>query len=59
MYAIRSYYAVKQGAEMDRVVTIVRQELERLAEVDEEVSEPLAYAYISKDGFKALWPCRS
>jgi len=50
----RLHQAVKQGAEMDRVVTIVRQELERLAEVDEEVSEPLAYAYISKDGFKAL-----
>lgn len=50
----RLHQLVRQGAELDRVVTVVRQEMERLAEVDEEVSEPLSYAYISNDGFKAL-----
>jgi hypothetical protein len=45
---------VKQGAELDRIITVVRHELERLAEMDEEISEPLSYAYISADGFRRL-----
>lgn len=50
----RLHQIVKQGAELDEVTTVVRQEMEKLAERDEEVSEPLAYAYISQDGFKLL-----
>lgn len=45
---------VKQGAELDRIITVVRHELERLAEMDEEISEPLSYAYIIRDGFRRL-----
>lgn len=45
---------VKQGAELDRIITVVRHEMERLAEMDEEISEPLSYAFISVDGFKKL-----
>lgn len=50
----RLHQIVKQNGELDRVITIVRQELERLAETDEEVSEPLSYAYITQDGFRRL-----
>lgn len=50
----RLHQVVQQHGELDQVITIVRQEMERLANVDEEVSEPLSYAYITKDGFKQL-----
>lgn len=50
----RLHQTVKHDGELDQVITIVRQEMERLAEVDEEVSEPLSYAYITQDGFKSL-----
>jgi hypothetical protein len=45
---------VKQGAELDRIISVVRHELERLAEIDEEISEPLSYAYITEEGFRRL-----
>ncbi|RJQ86915.1 MAG: hypothetical protein C4519_01565 [Desulfobacteraceae bacterium] len=45
---------VKQGAELDRIISVVRHELERLAEMNEEISDPLSYAYISQEGFKRL-----
>ena len=50
----RLHQIVKQSGELDRVMTVVRQEMEKLAEVDDEVSEPLSYAYITKDGFKLI-----
>jgi 20S proteasome alpha/beta subunit len=48
------HQSVNQNAELDRVITIVRHEMERLAELDEEISGPLSYAYITQDGFKRL-----
>ena len=50
----RLHQIVQQRGELDSVITVVRQEMERLAKIDEEVSEPLSYAYISKDGFKHI-----
>lgn len=50
----RLHQIVKQDGELDQVITVVRHEMERLAEVNEEVSEPLSYAYITTDGFKSL-----
>jgi len=50
----RLHQIVQQSGELDRVITVVRKEMERLAEIDDEVSEPLSYAYITKDGFKQL-----
>ena len=50
----RLHQVVQQHGELDQVITIVRQEMERLANMDEEVSEPLSYAYITRDGFKQL-----
>lgn len=50
----RLHHLVQQDQAVDRIITVVRSELERLAEVDEEVSEPLSYAHISQDGFKRL-----
>lgn len=50
----RLHQIVQQRGELDQVITVVRQEMERLADVDEEVSEPLSYAYITREGFKRL-----
>lgn len=50
----RLHQTVQQQGELDRIITLVRQGMERLAETDEEVSEPLSYAYITQDGFKIL-----
>jgi uncharacterized ferredoxin-like protein len=50
----RLHQIAKNDGELDQVITVVRQEMERLAEMDEEVSEPLSYAYITRDGFKSL-----
>jgi len=50
----RLHQIVNHDGELDQVITVVRQEMERLAEMDEEVSDPLSYAYISRDGFKIL-----
>lgn len=48
----RLHQLASQNAELDVVMTEVRQGLERLAEIDEEISEPLSYASITKSGFK-------
>jgi 20S proteasome alpha/beta subunit len=48
------HHLVTQNAELDRVVTAVRQALEKRAESDEEVSEPLNYAVVTQNGFKHL-----
>jgi 20S proteasome alpha/beta subunit len=45
---------VKKGAQLDSIISVVRNEMERLAEMDEEISEPLSYAYITQEGFKRL-----
>ncbi|MBR9980401.1 MAG: hypothetical protein KFF50_05195 [Desulfatitalea sp.] len=45
---------VQQKGGLDKIMSAVRQEMEHLAEVDEEVSEPLAFAYITREGFKRL-----
>ncbi|MDA8138033.1 MAG: hypothetical protein M0036_05200 [Desulfobacteraceae bacterium] len=50
----RLHHIVQQQGELDQVITVVRQEMERLAQVDEEVSHPLSFAYITRDGFKHL-----
>jgi hypothetical protein len=50
----RLHHLVQKNEAVDRIITVVRHELERLAAMDEEVSEPLAYAYISQDGFRRL-----
>lgn len=50
----RLHQLVQQQAELDRVITVVRHGMERLAETNEEVSQPLSYAYISHEGFKRL-----
>lgn len=50
----RLHQIVQHDGELDQVITVVRHEMERLAEIDEEVSEPLSYAYITRDGFKHL-----
>lgn len=50
----RLHQIVQQRGELDQVITVVRQEMERLADADEEVSEPLSYAYITREGFKRL-----
>jgi len=39
-------------AEIDAVMSEVRKGLEILAEKDDEISEPLSYAYITRKGFK-------
>lgn len=44
----------QQKGGLDGIMTTVRREMERLAEVDEEVSEPLAFAYVTREGFKQL-----
>lgn len=41
-------------ADLDAVMTLVRQALEKQAQVDEEVSEPLSYAAITRDGFSRI-----
>lgn len=43
-----------KNARLDQVVTAVRQGLERQASINEEVSEPLSYALIGRDGFKRI-----
>ena len=48
----RLFQLVNQNAEMDRIMTTVRGEMEKLAASNEEVSEPLAFATITKEGFR-------
>lgn len=43
---------VNQDAEMDRVMTTVRGEMERLAMTLEDIAEPLSFATITNDGVK-------
>jgi hypothetical protein len=50
----RLHQLATQHAEMDQVMTVVRQELEKLAKLNEEISEPLTYGFITQDGFKNL-----
>lgn len=50
----RLHQIAQQQGELDQVITVVRQEMERLAQADEEVSHPLSFAYITMDGFKHL-----
>jgi 20S proteasome alpha/beta subunit len=41
-------------ADLDAMMTLVRHALEKQAQVDEEVSEPLSYAVITPNGFNRL-----
>ncbi len=50
----RLHHLVTQKAELDQVMTEVRKGLEHVAEINDEVSEPLFYAVITQDGFKRL-----
>ncbi len=50
----RLHQIVRQQGELDRIITVVRHEMEKLAEGNEEISEPLSYAYITQDGFRSL-----
>lgn len=45
---------VAQGAGLDAVMTEVRQGMEHQAHTNDEVSEPLSYAWITEDGFQRL-----
>lgn len=50
----RLHQLVKSGADLDAVMTEVRKSLEIRAELDEEVSEPLSYACITREGFSRI-----
>ena len=50
----RLHQLVKNDADIDAAMTEVRKALEARAEYDEEVSEPLSYAVITRDGFSRL-----
>ncbi len=50
----RLHRLATQGADLDAVMTEVRRALERQAEIDEEISEPLSFAYITRKGFHRL-----
>lgn len=41
-------------ADLDAMMTLVRQALEKQAQLDEEVSEPLSYAAITRKGFSRI-----
>ena len=48
----RLHQMAKQQADLDKVVTEVRREMEIRAEKDDEVSEPLHFAVIQNTGFR-------
>lgn len=50
----RLHQLVGQGAGLDGVMTEIRKGLEQLAQSNEEVSEPLSYAWITEDGYRRL-----
>lgn len=50
----RLHQLATQNAGLEQVMTEVRHRLEKLSETDEEVSQPLSYAHITRDGFKRL-----
>lgn len=50
----RLHQLVGQGAGLDSVMTEVRKAMEQMARSNEEVSEPLSYAWITADGFRKL-----
>lgn len=50
----RLHQLVNKEAGLDRIMTEVRREMERLAASNEEVAEPLHYAWIDVNGFKRL-----
>jgi predicted proteasome-type protease len=50
----RLHHLARQKADLDKVVTEVRREMEIRAEKDDEVSEPLHFAVIQKTGFRKL-----
>jgi 20S proteasome alpha/beta subunit len=50
----RLHQLANQKADLDKLVTEVRREMEIRAERDDEVSEPLHFAVIQKNGFRRL-----
>ena len=50
----RLHQLVTRNAELDQVMTEVRNTLEMRARNDEEISDPLFYAAITRDGFKLI-----
>jgi 20S proteasome alpha/beta subunit len=50
----RLHQLANQKADLDKMVTEVRREMEIRAERDDEVSEPLHFAVIQKNGFRRL-----
>jgi 20S proteasome alpha/beta subunit len=50
----RLHQLATQNADMDVVMTEVRRALERQTETNEEISEPLSFAYITRKGFHRL-----
>ena len=50
----RLHQLVNQNATLDKAVSEVRQGLEKRAEKDDEVSAPLNFAVIQKEGFRRL-----
>ena len=50
----RLHHLANQKADLDKIVTEVRREMEIRAEKDDEVSEPLHFAVIQKNGFRRL-----
>jgi len=48
----RLHQLAKQQADLDKVITEVRREMEIRAEKDDEVSEPLHFAVIQNTGFR-------
>jgi 20S proteasome alpha/beta subunit len=50
----RLHQLVQQNASLDKVMTEVRRGLERQVQRDDEVSEPLNFAVIQKEGFRRL-----
>lgn len=50
----RLHRLATQNADLDAMMTEVRRALERQAEIDEEISEPLSFAYITRQGFHRL-----
>ncbi len=50
----RLHQMVEKGAGLDGIMTEVRREMETAAATQEEVAEPLCFAWINEDGFKKL-----
>ncbi len=50
----RLHQLATQNVDLDAMMSEVRRALERQAEIDEEISEPLSFAYITRKGFHRL-----